>query len=121
MRQRLLVLDDDPDFGSIVRKVAEDAGYEVTVLEDAHAFKRVYQQFAPHRIVLDVVMPGIDGIEIMKWLASVGNTASVILVSGYPPHYMKAAELIAKSGTGAAVTVLVKPISISDLTQALEN
>lgn len=121
MRKRLLVLDDEVDFGSFVRNVAEDAGFEVVVLDDAHAFKSVYEKFAPHKIVLDVVMPEIDGIEIMKWLASVGSTASVVLVSGYSPNYIKAAELMAKAEAGIKVTVLTKPMSVSDLTRVLEE
>ena len=119
MVQRLLVVDDEADFGSFVRKVAEDAGFEVRVLEDASMFKQAYQQFMPQKIVLDVVMPGMDGIEIMRWLASVGNRASVILVSGYPPNYAKAAKLMAEAHADAKVTVLTKPTSVTDLTRAL--
>ena len=121
MPQRLLVVDDEADFGSFVRKVAEDASFEVRVLDDAHLFKQTYEQFAPERIVLDVVMPGIDGIEIMKWLASVGNKAGVILVSGYSPHYAKAAKLMVKANADFKVTLLTKPVSIADLVRALKT
>ena len=121
MTDKLLVLDDEPDFASFVRQVAESAGLEVTVITDPADFKDVYRQFAPQRIVLDVVMPGMDGIEIMKWLGSVGNTANVILVSGYSPHYVEAAKLMAGAESSFSVRTLTKPLSASELSLALTS
>lgn len=117
--KRLLVLDDEPDFGAFVRRVAEGLGFEVTVLDRATEFRSSYQTVQPDIVVLDIVMPQIDGIELVSWLAEIDSRARVILVSGYNPHYADAAEVLAKSKGRFPVTSLLKPVSLDKLEAAL--
>ncbi|NIQ98331.1 MAG: response regulator, partial [Desulfuromonadales bacterium] len=53
--------------------------FEVTTLADAKQFQETYRKIKPHRIVLDIVMPGLDGISLIDWLASSGNQAAVVI------------------------------------------
>ncbi len=62
--RRLVVVDDEPEFAEYVRKVAAGLGFEVQVTTGAAAFKKAYDAFDPGVIVLDVVMPETDGIEV---------------------------------------------------------
>ena len=71
--KRLLVIDDEPDFADIVRAVGEQLGYAVTVTSGAGDFKHHYALLSPDAIVLDVVMPGTDGIQLVDWLAEIGR------------------------------------------------
>lgn len=64
--RRLLVLDDDPDFGRFVHDTAVKMGFEVKVTTDGHTFKEVLPKFKPTTIVLDMVMPEIDGMDVVK-------------------------------------------------------
>ncbi len=89
--RRLLVVDDEADFAEIVRKVAERRDYRVEVLTESPEFAAAYAGFQPSVIVLDIVMPEVDGVEIVQWLAANGNQAPVILTSGYNPNFAKAA------------------------------
>jgi DNA-binding response OmpR family regulator len=70
-------MDDEVDFCEFVRKVGEMNDYDVTTLADATQFQETYHRVKPHRIVLDIVMPGLDGISLIDWLASSGNLAGV--------------------------------------------
>ena len=63
--KRLLICDDEPAFGRFVRNVAEDLGYEVRGTTDGRAFMEAYKSFKPTLIVLDMIMPGMDGNEIV--------------------------------------------------------
>ncbi len=80
--KRLLVVDDEPEYGELVRKVASAMGYEVEVIADAAPFKTAHEAFDPAVIVLDIVIPGVDGIESVQWLAARKSSAHLILGAG---------------------------------------
>jgi CheY-like chemotaxis protein len=82
-------------------------------------FRRVYAEFGPTHIVLDVVMPDVDGIEIMQWLAAQGATAKVILTTGYNPKYARMAGMFGTEGGVQMVDTLTKPVRLADLRAAL--
>lgn len=63
--RRLLVCDDEPAFGRYVRNVAEDMGYVVAVTASGQELMSSYEDFKPTTIILDMVMPGLDGNEII--------------------------------------------------------
>lgn len=69
--KRLLVMDDEADFCEIVRITATSLGYDVTVLTDPNEFKATCGHLKPDTIVLDVVMPNIDGVGVaaLAWRA----------------------------------------------------
>ena len=76
--KRLLVCDDEPGFGRFVKNVAEDLGYTVHVTTDGRALIEAYGSFKPTTIVLDMIMPGMDGNEVVAWLAQQKSTARLI-------------------------------------------
>lgn len=118
-RERLLVVDDEPDFAAFVRRVAESQGLEVRVTLSARDFKAVYPGFDPTVIVMDIVMPELDGIELMQWLVQNRCAARIIIMSGYSPEYAKAAELIAQVRGALSVVSLQKPVPLATLEAAL--
>lgn len=117
--KRLLVMDDEPDFSEFVREVAEGLDYEVTVINQSIKFKATYEDVKPTMIVLDIVMPDIDGIELIEWLADVGNEAGVIIVTGFNPHFAEAARVFAEVKGRFLVTSITKPVTLADLSAAL--
>jgi CheY-like chemotaxis protein len=117
--KRLLVIDDEPAFGSFVKEVAEGMGYEVRVTAKADEFADTYESFDPTVIVLDVVMPEVDGIELVQWLAQEKCKAKIVIVTGYNPHYADAAKRLVSAGDLPSVMTLTKPVSLADLRGAL--
>ena len=83
--KRLLIVDDEPDFAEFVGIVGEQLGYETLKISDPRKFQDSYNEFTPDVIVLDMVMPEIDGVELIKWLTSQNATAKVVIISGYNP------------------------------------
>jgi CheY-like chemotaxis protein len=117
--KRLLICDDEPAFGRLVESVAEDLGYAVRVTTDGRAFIEAYGSFKPTTIVLDMIMPGMDGNEIVLWLAQQGSTARLIIITGYAPDYAAHAKVLAEyKGLGPVVT-LHKPVDINELRRVL--
>ena len=83
-------------FGRFVQNVAEDLGYEVRVTTDGRAFIEAYDSFKPTTIILDMTMPGLDGNEIVLWLAKQKCTARLIIITGNTTDYAAHAKLLAE-------------------------
>lgn len=115
---RLLVIDDEPDIREIIRRAASGIDFDVRVTADAAEFKSIYDTFDPTAIVLDIVMPQTDGIELMKWLIERNTEARIIVASGYNPLYAKMAKTIG-SDRGLSVSFLDKPFKVEALRNAL--
>jgi len=115
--QRILVIDDEPDFASLLRRVGEGLGHSVKIAVDASDFKDLCKTFDPTIIVLDIVMPEIDGIELIQWLAQNRSAAKIIAISGANPLYSQHAKVIGETHRLPVIT-LGKPISLADLEAA---
>ena len=119
--KRLLICDDEPAFGRFVKNVAEELGYEVRVTTEGHAFIDAYETFEPTTIILDMIMPGMDGNELVLWLAKRKCTARVIIITGYTPDYARHAKILAEFKGLGPVTTLHKPVEVSTLRAVLES
>lgn len=116
---RLLIMDDEPDFAEYIGIVGEQLGYETLKINDSREFKKAYVKFEPDVLVLDMVMPEIDGVELIKWLVDQNAAVKVVIVSGYNPLYSKMAEVLSEAGGLSDVTTLQKPVRIDVLKDAL--
>ena len=119
VEKRLLVVDDEPEFGEYVRKVAIELGYAVEVTGDGKSFMEAYESFDPSVIVLDLVMPEIDGVELVQWLVEHNCTAQLIVITGYNPNYAALAAKLAEARGLSSVTTLTKPVKLSRLRNVL--
>lgn len=119
MARRLLVVDDDPDIGELVRVVAERVGYEVTVTTKAERFMAMFAEIEPHAVVLDMVMPDVEGTELVKWLADLSFSGQIVLISGYAPIYSEMAKELGDAKGLPPVRTLAKPIDLGELREAL--
>ena len=117
--QRLLICDDEPAFGRFVQNVAEQLDYAVQVTTDGRAFMHAYETFKPTTIILDMIMPGMDGNELILWLAERQCSARLIIITGYLPDYAEHAKVLAEyKGLRPAIT-LSKPIEVAELRAVL--
>ena len=117
--KRLLAVDDNEPFLEFVRKVAVELGYEVELASNGAAFMTAYEKFKPHTVVVDLIMPDIDGMELIQWLAEIKTPAQVIVVTGYSPEYADLAKMLGEGKGLTAVKALTKPIKTEDLRAAL--
>ncbi|MDF1793676.1 MAG: response regulator [Thalassobaculaceae bacterium] len=120
-RKALLIIDDDPNMAALVATVAVEAGFETETLHSGARAVEVVQDLEPCGIVMDVVMPDMDGIELVRKLADSGCCVPIIMMSGYNPLYMGMAEAIATSAEGNVVARLQKPFEIEAMERALKQ
>lgn len=84
--KRILVVDDEPDILEFLRVVLEEEGYAVVTSEKAEYLEQLYYGGLPHLILVDVLLSGKDGREIVKYLKSQEKTKwiPVIMFSAHP-------------------------------------
>ena len=117
--KRLLVIDDEPAISEIVRAVAEGMDFEVRTAARADEFVEIYEDFQPTVVILDLVMPEVDGVELAQWLAHMQSPARVIFLTGHNPALHRRRPRARGRGELTSVTTLTKPVSISVLRHAL--
>lgn len=78
---QVLLVDDDADFRDLLRTFLQQRGVDVSVLHDATHLERRLERERPSVVVLDVIMPGVDGLTALRQLRARGDTIPVILLS----------------------------------------
>ncbi|MCW5770231.1 MAG: response regulator [Rhodospirillaceae bacterium] len=115
MALRLLIIDDEPDICEFVRDIAEGEGYEVVTSTRAEDFKAALVAAEPQVIVLDLTLPGTDGIELLHYLAEMGTRARILIVSGYDEGIRRMAYTIGAARGLDMAGVLPKPVRVAEL------
>ena len=108
-RVRVLAVDDDPQALRYVRDALASAGYTPVVTGDPEEALRLVGEEKPDLVLLDLMLPGADGIELMKDILGAGDVP-VIFLSAYGRD-----ELIARAFDMGAVDYVVKPFSPTEL------
>lgn len=117
--RRLLILDDETDFGLYVESVARDIGFSVRTTECGDDFKRAFDEFGPNVVSIDMIMPDVDGVQMLEFLASRKCEARIVIISGFTPFYLHCARELAQ-GLGLKTPILMsKPVHLKDLREAL--
>ena len=80
----VLVIDDDPDFRSLVREELAGAGYGVTEASGGHEGVAMLRQADVDVVLLDVQMPGLNGHEVLREARNLGVHSEVVVMTAYP-------------------------------------
>jgi DNA-binding NtrC family response regulator len=83
-QSQILVVDDEPDIREVVRDILEDEGYEVSLAENGETARASFAQHTPDLVLLDIWMPDVDGITLLKeWSSGNGPACPVVVMSGH--------------------------------------
>jgi len=114
---RILVVDDEPEIRSLVQEILEDEGYQVNTAEDASTARDLREQLQPDLILLDIWMPGTDGISLLKeWKANPQPDCPVVMMSGHGT-----VETAIESTRSGAASFVEKPLSMAKLIRTVEE
>ena len=115
----ILIVDDEPAVGRLIKKIAESCGYQAWVVEDPQLFMDEVVAHEPDALVLDLSMPGTDGVELLRFLSATRSRARILIMSGFDPRVLEtAAELGSALGLRIAGTI-AKPVRAADLRASL--
>ena len=121
MRTKLLLVDDEAGIRKLFTNVAERMGYEVTAVETVDQFLASYRTQRPSVVVMDLMMPRKDGVELMKSLADDDCDLPIVLISGSDGDLLGRVQRLGLARGLDIRGVLTKPIMLDDLEATLKN
>lgn len=117
MKARILIVDDEPDIRSSVRDILIDEGYIVENAENGEAARRLMRAKKPDLILLDIWMPDIDGITLLKEIThELAVDVPVIMMSGHGT-----VETAVEATRLGAVDFIEKPLSLAKLLHTVQS
>lgn len=113
----ILVVDDEPDIRHLLQEILEDEGFAVEVAENGETARQAYRQHQPDLILLDIWMPDVDGITLLKEWNKDGNLPMpVIMMSGHGT-----VETAVEATRLGAFDFIEKPLSLAKLLLTVEQ
>jgi two-component system, OmpR family, response regulator len=106
---KILLVDDEPNILQFLELGLQNEGFEVTCANDGPAAINLMKQFQPHVVILDVMMPGMDGFEVCRMLKKMENVAIIMLTA------RDEVDDRVKGLTIGADDYMVKPFSFEEL------
>ena len=88
---RLLLIDDEPALADFVASAAQETGFDAVIAEHDDAFRQSFLEIRPDMVALDLGMPGMDGVELLRFLAAQDYRAPVLIVSGFDRRVLESA------------------------------
>jgi DNA-binding NtrC family response regulator len=115
MPKKILVIDDEISITKIINKIASDLGFVVRTLNQAAMAFEMFEEFQPDILILDLIMPDVDGIDVLNQVLAAGTGAKVVVMSGYGKSYLQLGKAVAEFHAHPDVTTLAKPFRRTDL------
>ncbi len=120
-RPRLLLVDDEPVLADFVATGARESGYDPVLTSDDEQFRAEFLASRPDMVVLDLGMPGMDGIELLRFLAEQHFQAPVLIISGFDRRVLESAFRLGKAHGLTMVGPLEKPVRLEALETLLTD
>lgn len=117
---RILILDDDESIALTLQFMLERIGYSVLYTVDQRQFFELVKDWQPTFVFIDLVMPNMDGVEVIAQLASLETKSKIVISSGAHPRVLDAAKLSAIEHGLSIAGVLSKPFKSEALRKLLE-
>lgn len=117
MSARILVVDDEPDIRFLLKDILEDEGYQVDVAEHAKAANEIRRVSDPDLVLLDIWMPEVDGVTLLKqWKSSGEDHCPVVMMSGHGT-----VETAVEATRYGAIDFVEKPLSMAKLLSTVKS
>ncbi len=116
IKESVLVVDDDIRILRMIHRIMELEGYRVLTAEDAEGALKVFDEEVPSLVLLDIMMPGMDGLEMFRRAKEINPEIAAIILTGYgtPEREIEAMRLGVKK-------FVRKPITIDQLANVIND
>ena len=117
---RLLLIDDEPVLAEFLASAARESGFEPVITSEDREFRDSFLTERPHMVALDLGMPGMDGVELLRFLAEQDYSAPVLIVSGFDRRVLESAFRLGEALGLTMSGPVEKPVRLETL-EALLN
>ena len=118
---RLLLIDDEPALAAFVAKAADMCGFDPVIAEQDDEFRDHFRSQRPQMVALDLGMPGMDGVELIRFLANEGFREPVLIISGFDRRVLDSAFRLGTTLGLQMVGPLEKPARLEQLEEILNR
>jgi DNA-binding NtrC family response regulator len=119
MTHKLMMIDDEVGLTKVVGLIATQLGFEFKPLNTSPTATHVFVDYQPDIVIIDMIMPDKDGIDVLHEIMSTGIATQIVLTSGYSEAYLRLAESVAKFHGNERVHFLKKPFRRVELVELL--
>lgn len=107
---KILIVDDQKGIRRLLTEVFLEYGYEIEACGNGGKALEIIPAFKPDLIIMDVKMPGMNGIDVLKKIRETDNETKVIMMTAYgDQHYINQAEAL------GVERFIIKPFDLNDL------
>ena len=116
IKRKILIVDDNIEFAKTVARTLEKEGFQVSLASDGNAAILAASNESPDLVLLDLKLPDIPGVELLRIMKSINENVAVIIITAYGGE--RVAIDLMKAG---AIDFLSKPFNFEDLLNAINN
>ena len=120
-RPRLLLIDDEPALAAFVANAAAMSGFEPVIANNDSLFREQFQAETPRMVALDLGMPGMDGVELLRFLSAEAFEGPVLIISGFDRRVLESAFRLGEALGLRMVGPLEKPVRLEALEAILRQ
>ncbi len=118
---RLLLIDDEPALAEFLANAAVEAGFEPAITAEDREFRAEFLRERPDMVALDLGMPGMDGVELLRFLADQDYRSPVLIVSGFDRRVLESAFRLGEALGLNMAGPLEKPVRLEALETLLNG
>ena len=120
-RPRLLLIDDEPQLAAFVANAAKMCGFDPISTDRDDDFRGRFVDDRPEMVALDLGMPGMDGVELLRFLSDQGFGGPVLIISGFDRRVLESAFRLGEALGLKMVGPLEKPARLDTLEAILKQ
>jgi len=118
---RLLLIDDEPALAEFLANAARETGFEPVITSEDWQFRDEFLRDRPNMVALDLGMSGMDGIELLRFLAEQDFRSPVLIVSGFDRRVLESAFRLGEALGLTMAGPLEKPVRLEQLETLLNE
>lgn len=117
----ILILDDEPEIGLFLGRIAATVGFTSESVSSYDEFQAKLNEFSPTCVMMDLQMPDVDGIEILRFLAKTGCQSDIVIMSGFDHKVIDSARQLGQERGLRITDTIQKPFRADHVISILEG